>query len=130
MSTRVKAGLYLALFAVLYFIYVYMTWDARQELAKQWIALGPINWIDFGFGAFFTFMVMMMIFVGISLRESIRFERALEKDGPSGPGGPSSGGAPRRVRLPMSRKVVSIDEFRKIPPANDHLHRGFAESTT
>lgn len=122
MSNRVKAGLCLALFVVLQGLYFYLTWDARVELSRKWIALGPINWIDFGAGAFVMFLVLMMAFVWMSLREADRFERDLGGDD-GGSSGSSGGG--KRVRLPMSRKVIDINTWE---PPKGQYHRGITAS--
>lgn len=134
MNTRVKFAVSIFGFILMTTFYGYLSYKAAPELATKIVAYNhahPLNWVDVGLGAVITFITMTMIFVGISLFESIRFEREFEKNsrGPGGSGG-TSGGGNRKVRIPMSRKIISIDDFRKAPPINDRLHRGFVEVTT
>ncbi len=124
MNARVKAGVFLALFVVLYGVWVYMTRDGHQKVAEQWMALGPINWVDFGAGAVIMFLTMMTGFVALSLFETRRFKD--EIDGGDGSGG-SGGGTPKRVRMPMSIKVIDIKSWK--PPPGQY-HRGTAEAST
>ena len=121
MSNRVKAGLCLALFVVLYGYWAYLTWDSSQVIAEQWIALGPINWIDFGSGAITMFFVMMIVFIAITLRETNRFEN---ESGDGGNTGGSGGTLTRRVRLPLRRKVVDITTWQ--PPPDGRFHHAEA----
>jgi hypothetical protein len=119
MSNYMKASLCTALALALCVLYVYLTWDSAHVVARQWIALGPIRWIDFASGAFVMFIVMLALFVGITLRETDRFDR--EFGGGSGPAG-GSGGA-KRIRMPLSKKVIDIKTWQ---PPDGRYHRGVA----
>ncbi|MSU45102.1 MAG: hypothetical protein EXS47_00495 [Candidatus Zambryskibacteria bacterium] len=128
MSNRVKRALALLVVVLLSSLKGYMAWKAAPALAAQYIAYNqthPMSWLDFGLGVAMTAVTMMVLFVAISLRESLRFERAFEKGGGGDPPtGHDGGGAQKKiVRLPMSRKVVEIGDWRKVP-TDGHIHRG------
>jgi hypothetical protein len=102
----------------------YMTREAMRTLAPQIVAYNkahPVNWLDVGLGALAMFLIMMMLFLVTTLRETRRFEKDIDP-GPDDTGGH---GGLRTVRLPLSRKVIAIDQFRKTP-TDGRIHRELA----
>lgn len=93
-----------------WFVYLLIFQLKNPEKVKQGLErigyFNPVSWIDVFLGFFIGVMLVVIIF----MFESFRFSRQVERNtsGPDGGGG--------KVRLPMSRKVISIAEFKKLNP--------------
>jgi hypothetical protein len=126
-SPRVKFVIGIVIIVSISLLQGYMSWKAGPAVAKQYIAYNqthPMSWLDFGLGAALMFLTMMVVFVGISLYESHRFDKTVGGGTEGGPQGSGDGGQRKKlVRLPMSRKVVDIGDWRKAP-TDGHIHRG------
>ena len=124
MSTRVRMVVAVSLFVAIALLQGYAMLGSdtvsRSAISRMGQKTHPFSPLDFVGGMFIGGMISVIIIL-ISLRESFRFEREIKKDGDDqGPKG--SGGGQRQIRLPMSRKVVSIKDFRKTP-TDGHIHR-------
>ena len=101
----------------------YASWVNREAFAKNYITWSqnhPFSPLDFYGGFWIGVTATLLIFAWFSVREAKRFEDGLK----GGDGGPSNdGGGGRKIRLPMSRKVVAIDDFRKAP-TDGRIHMG------
>ena len=115
MGTRLKMILS-GIMAVFFAFYGYVIWKAAPATSVRYIEWGkthPFSLLDFIGRAFIGAMFVGVIFIGLSLLEARRFEKSIPPgDEPDGSGG---GRQKKLIRLPMSRKVVSIDDWRKTP---------------
>lgn len=85
---------------------VYHNWQNPNPRLIEW-AKTPVNWIDVGLA--FTAGAVTVI-VAMLLAISWPYTKW------SGSGPDNGGGQKRRITLPIIGKVISIEEFKKIPP--------------
>ncbi len=122
MSHRVKAAFVLLVVVGIIAMIGYQSYKTAPIVAPeidQFNRTHPFSPIDAALGAVAGVMMTLVLFVGFSLYEARRFEEELGSGG--GPDD-SGGGAPRSIRMPMSRKVVSMNDFRRAP-TDGRVHR-------
>lgn len=124
MSPRVKTAA-VALLGILLLVYGYVTYGAVQKSMPTIIAYNkahPVNWVDVGLGAIAGILTAMIAIIAVSFFEIRRFERSVEKNDP-GDDPDGGGGGAKTVRMPMSRKLVTLKNWRKVP-TDGRIHRG------
>ena len=109
MMAKLKYYGSLALFVVYLLFVGYMSYINYKHPNPRLLEFTktPVSWIDLAIG-FFTGAIVMILAMLYSI--SWPYTR-------KGDGGSDGGGTPkRRINLPMLGKVISIEEFKKMPP--------------